>query len=122
MKKTFIIFTILTLTGVVACENKHKCECSSENVCVTLINSTGQIIETVKLIHEKGNIATGQLAIDNETCILFKSPGENSFSLTAILNNGDSLISTAGYCEGGYRFIATATKDTIKIELNNEHY
>lgn len=118
MKRLFIILILPALTCVVACDN--KCNCSSKNVCVAIINSTGQPIETVRLLtHGIKIVESKQLAIDDKTCISFKSPGENTFSLTAILSNGDTVISADEYSEGGYKFIGTVTKNKIKIEYNN---
>ncbi len=113
MKRLFIIIVL----GVVACDN--KCDCSSDNVCVTIVNVTGQSIETVRLL-TKGikRVESGQLATDDKTCLFFKSPGENSFSLTAILSNGDTIISAEEYSEGGYKFIGTVTKKKINIEFD----
>jgi hypothetical protein len=120
MKKHFIVLIQLALTSI-GCNERYKCDCFSENVCVTLINSTGQLVEKVNLLHEKGNAVSGQLEINAKSCLSFKSPGENSFSLIAILSNGDTIISKAVYCEGGYKFIAIVTNAKINVEINNDY-
>ncbi len=122
MKRLFIILLVLVLTGVIACDDKSKCDCSKDSVCVSIINSTGQPLETVTLLSRGINKATvGQLASDDKACLSFKSSGENTFSLTAILSNGKTLISREEYSEGGYKFIGTITKDEIKIEYNDTY-
>jgi len=121
MKRVFTIL-LLTLAGIVACDSEEKCDCSRENVCITIINATGQPIKTVRLLtHGISKVASGQLATDDKTCLSFNSPGENSFNLTAILNNEDTITSTEVYSEGGYKFIGTITNDTMKIEYNNKY-
>jgi hypothetical protein len=122
MKRIFTILILLTLLGIVACNSEEKCDCSRERVCITIINSTGQPIKNVRLLtHGISKEASGLIETDDKTCFSFNSPGENSFNLTAILNNGETVISTEVYSEGGYKFIGTISNDTIKIEYNNNY-
>ena len=118
MRQLFIILTVfLTLT---ACDNKDKCDCSSDTVCVSIINATGQPIEKVWLRSQVAIRASSRaLAIDDKTCLSFKGSGEHTFNLMTILNNGNTVMSREEYSEGGYKFIGTITKDTIKIEYKN---
>ncbi len=116
-KLTRLFFISTIFLSLTACNNKDKCDCSSDTVCVTIINGTGQSIETVWLRKQFFNIVSSRpLAIDDKTCLSFTGSGENTFNLMAILSNGDTVMSVEEYSEGGYKFIGTVTKDTIKIE------
>ena len=122
MKKWILILLLFFLTGVNSCKPKIKCDCSTKTVCVSLVDSPGQSLETLRIISygvDKARI--GQLAINGTTCLSFNSTGENTFSLTANFNNGTTIKSSEVYCEGGYKFTATATKSEIKINYSNSY-
>jgi len=122
MKRLFYIIILLTLTGIVACDRKEKCDCTRDNVCVTIINKTDQPVKMVRLLtHGMSKVESGLLSTDAKTCLSFNSPGENSFKLTATLINGDTIGSTEVYSEGGYKFIGTLTNDTIKLQYDNKY-
>lgn len=119
MNKWFAIISLFFLTGVGSCKPKTKCDCSNTTVCVSVVNSSGQSLETLKLVSDGVKKAgIGQLAHNNKTCMAFNCSGENTFSVTAILKNGKAIKSGEVYCEGGYEFIAIATEDDIKVEYS----
>jgi hypothetical protein len=89
-----------------------------ENVCVTIINSTGLSLEKVEL--QIGGISKdsiGYLEPDKQACLSFRGSGESVFRLKAILTNGKTVVSGDEYSEGGYKFVGTVTHSIIKIEL-----
>lgn len=122
MKKWIIILSLFFLTGANSCNSKIKCDCSTKNVCISFVNSSGQPVEIIRLLSQGVNKTTiEQIAHNGKTCLSFNCPGENAFSLTANLKNGKIIKSGEAYCEGGYKFTATATKDEIKLDFSNSY-
>jgi hypothetical protein len=122
MKKWVTILLIFFLTGANSCNPKIKCDCSNNNVCISFTNSSGQPLQTLSLLSHGVNKTTiQQLALNDKPCLSFNSSGENTFSLTAILKNGKPIKSSEVYCEGGYKFTATATESEIKIVYSNSY-
>lgn len=121
MKKSIIAFLSLTLTFI-ACNSKVKCDCSSDKVCITIVNATGKRLESVRLF-TKGIIQAESASLEaaDKTCLAFTSPGEKAFTLTAISTDGSKIISSEEYSEGGYEFIGTVTPEQIEIETDNTY-
>lgn len=86
---------------------------SINDVCVTIINHSGKAIKKIILKHEKGSINIDPIDINSQASVTFRSPGENSYILTAILINGDTLVSNGSYVEGGYKSTETITSESI---------
>ena len=122
MKISIAALVSLSLICANGCGDKDQCDCSREKVCVTITNTTSHQLETVRL-YTNGiiQVESGPLASGAKTCIAFRSPGENSFNLTAILSDGGTVTSNEEYSEGGYKFIGTVTKDKIEIEHDNTY-
>ena len=122
MKKWIPILSSFFLIGVNSCKTKIKCDCSNKNVCISFTNSSGQPLDTLILLsHGVTKNTIGQLALDEKTCLSFNSVGENTFSLMANLKNGKEIKSSEVYCEDGYKFTATATKNEITIDYSNSY-
>jgi hypothetical protein len=119
MNKWIAILLLFFLTIVNSCKSKIKCDCSTKTVCISLVNSSGQPLETLRLVsHGVDETSIGQLALNDKTCLSFNSSGENTFSLTANQKNGKTIKSIEVYCEGGYKFKAIATETEIKIDYS----
>ncbi len=116
MRKRIPILSLFLLIGISSCISKLNCPCSDKKVCISLVNSSGQSLETLRLLsHGMEKTKTGQLKLNENACLSFNSAGENSFSLTANLNDGKLIKSEEVYCEGGYTFKAIVMKDEIKL-------
>jgi len=122
MHKWITIILLFFLTGINSCNSKIKCDCSTNIVCVSLVNSSGQPLETLRLVsHGVDKTSIGHLAHYDKTCLSFNSTGENTFSLTANLKDGKIIKSIDVYCEGGYKFAAIVTESDIKIEYSTQY-
>jgi hypothetical protein len=121
MKRAVVIFAPLMLIAL-GCGSKDSCKCSRDSVCVTIKNKSGQQILSARVV-SKGMLQAKSDVLENgdKICMSFKSPGENSLNLAAIVSNGDTLISNEVYSEGGYAFLGTVTSEGIKVE-NNRSY
>ena len=94
---------------------------TKDDVCVTIINQSGQETKSLMLSHEKNTINIANLTNGSSTSVVFRSPGENVYNITAILNSGDTLVSREKYIEGGYREGEVITKDSIRTQNNNSY-
>lgn len=122
MTKWIATILLFFLTSANSCKPKTKCECSTKTVCVSFVNSSGQPIETLKLIsHGVDKTSIGKLAPNNKICLSFNSTGENTFSLSANLKNGKTIKSGEVYCEAGYKFTSIATENDIKIVFSSTY-
>jgi hypothetical protein len=119
MNKWIAIILFFFLTGVNSCNSKIKCDCSTNTVCISLINSSGEPLEILRLVSQGvDKTSIRHLALNDKTCLSFNSTGENTFSLAANFKNGKTIKSIEVYCEGGYKFTAIATESDIKIEYS----
>ena len=122
MKKWISVLLLFCLTSTNSCKSKIKCDCSTKTVCISFVNSSGQPIETLRLIsHGIDKTSIGQLVLNDKICMSFNSAGENTFSLVANLKNGKTIKSNEVYCEGGYKFTSIATESEIKISYSNSY-
>jgi hypothetical protein len=118
-KPRMAIVLLFVLTIVNSCKSKTQCNCLTKAVCVSLVNSSGQSLENLKLVsYGVDKTSIGKLALNDKACLAFNSTGENTFSLVANLKNGKTIKSTEVYCEDGYKFTAIATATNIKIEYS----
>jgi hypothetical protein len=109
------IYIILILS--LSCTNQETCKCLCSEVCVAVINNSGQWIRIAKLQkHNISIVSRARIAKNEQACMAFNSQGENSFKLIVILNNGDTLVSKEVYSEGEYNFSDIVNVDTLKLE------
>ncbi len=125
MRLSIIILLLFIAVVLFGCDmgSKEGCVCSRDEVCVNVINRSGQEIKKVYLTHEGISIDDGEVGMeeDDRVCWSFLSPGENSFFMKAILSSGDTVISNEVYSEGGYKFSANIRSDSISIEYIKEN-
>ena len=121
MKSLFLISTLLASIAFVGCNSSKECDCSSEKICLTVDNLSGQTASRVWISHKKGSVGSNQLENGNRTCLSFEGAGESSFYLSAILSSGERIQSRVEYSEGGYKFLATIAKDTISIRDSSSY-
>ena len=70
MNKWIAIILLLFLTGTNSCKSKTVCYCSRKTVCVSLINSSGQLLENLRLeSHKVNETSIKQLAPNDKTCL-----------------------------------------------------
>ena len=85
---------------------------------VTIINNSGQYIKSLNLAYT-GYASSGVISIkppDREQSVLVKyfQSGEGSFTIEAILENGETLRGNGGYIEAGYSINKTIYSKQIK--------
>ena len=85
---------------------------------MTVLNQSGHSAKFLSLKHERGNVEIGAILNNSEVSVVFESPGENSYILTAILDNGDTLKSNGTYSEGGYRLTEVITSKSIRTKFD----
>ena len=51
------------------------------DVCITIINQSGQETKSLQLIDEKGRFDIANLSSNSSTSFKFRSPGENVYHL-----------------------------------------
>jgi len=106
-----------------SCVNSSKdCYCSHQEVCILVINHSGQSVVVINIVNKKESASKGKLGDEKKSCITFNSAGENSFRLEAILESGDTIVSGEVYSEGGYKFIGKIKKDTLILEYDKGSY
>ncbi|MBG8554055.1 hypothetical protein [Hymenobacter guriensis] len=87
-------------------------------VCVIVKNQSKRPIKLLTLKHERGSIEVKGLQQGEQTNVIFKSPGENAYSVIAKFESGSTVASRKEYIEGGYRRVNTIFTDTIRLERN----
>lgn len=112
MKQILLVTVLFTL----GCAQKERleCRCTSENVCILLINESNQTVEGVIVSHEKGIVDFGK-NLEDTNCVSFYSPGENALIISVTLKDGTKMDSPEQYSEGGYQFTATIYNDRVEV-------
>lgn len=82
-----------------------------------VMNESGQEAKTLWLEHEGGKEEFGPIAKNDSKSVAFESAGENSYTITAVLENGDTLRSKGTYTEGGYKLIEVMSATEIKTKF-----
>lgn len=121
MSRQLEIIFILTIWIIVqSCDNQSCTKNKQDEVSILVMNQSGKNIISLFLKHEKGLINIGQLNNQSQTCISYKSPGENAHTLTAILEGGDTLKSYE-YTEGGYSLTEIIVADSIETQYQQSY-
>jgi hypothetical protein len=89
-----------------------------ENAFVTILNESDFNITKVDLRHEYGALSVSNVGIGKTAYLGFYNVGENSYTLTVELENGDILKSIGTYFERGLRATETVSNSEI-IQENN---
>jgi hypothetical protein len=87
---------------------------------VTVVNQTGQLIKSLTLKHEKGNIEMKNLLDRDRAKLIFKNGGENSYQIIATLDNDSTVSSRGEYVESGYKRTEIIYSD--RIETDRKQY
>ncbi|RAW01886.1 hypothetical protein [Pseudochryseolinea flava] len=95
---------------------------SNDLARVTIKNESGHEAKLVQLQHGMGKLECHNLKNEGEVRFVFQNLGENSYSITAILDNGDTIRSKGVYFEIGYRGTETIMDTTIVTENNWNDY
>ncbi|MBK8369694.1 MAG: hypothetical protein IPL10_20605 [Bacteroidetes bacterium] len=115
---TYIIFILF-----ISCNSDDKCgNITEREVCVTIFNKSGQRIRHLTLTNEKGFNDVGVLKNNSQTSIKYASGGEDSYTIIAVLDNGDTLKSNGTYTEGGWKMNEIVTKDSIKTKYKDSWF
>lgn len=92
----------------------------SAYVRVTVVNQSGQLIKSLILKHEKGNIEMKDLRDRDHVKLFFKNGGENSYQIIATLANDSTVSSRGEYVESGYKRTEIIYND--RIETDRKEY
>lgn len=95
-----------------SCENLVK-----DDVCVVLKNRSGRNIKLLELKYGRGKKEIRNLADNENANISFNSPGESSYSLNVIFEDGCTLKSGGTYIEGGYKITEVIHRDRIETKF-----
>jgi fluoride ion exporter CrcB/FEX len=87
-------------------------------VSVTVVNQSGQLIKSLTLKHEKGNIEMQDLMDNDQAKLTFKNLSENSYQIIAVLDNGTTVSSRGEYVESGYTMKEIIYEDRIEQDRN----
>lgn len=122
MERLTRLLTVIALCTVfVGCSSPYaECPRSLEHVCIKVVNRNDQIISTLILSHERGKESFGPIEANGQASTSFLSPGENTYGLTAILANGDTIRSRENYVEGGNR--VTEVLSSTEFQSTMEDY
>ena len=82
-------------------------------VTVIVKNTSGKVVISVRLDHERGVEALENLAPGSEKAIRFEAGGETSYRLRVRFADGSELAGGGGYAEPGYEFSETITDSGI---------
>ena len=91
---------------------KHCRNQTSTDVCLTIINKSGQGIKKLTLLNGHGSIECNSLMQDQDTTLQYKAGGEGMYSWNILFEN-DSLMRYGNYIEGGYCVVDTVTANGI---------
>ena len=91
------------------------------DVCITIINQSGQETKSLQLIDEKGRFDIANLSSNSSTSFKFRSPGENVYHLLVVLLSGDTLKSQEEYIEGGYRRTAIISETDVTTKDSSSY-
>jgi hypothetical protein len=114
----FIILTIIYLPFSSCKDESNSCQYLKKgDVCVNLINRSGHNIKLLTLTHERGKNEITNLAYDKVANITFNSPGESSYTITVVFDDGKIIKSNGAYIEGGYKMTEIINRDNIKSDI-----
>ena len=123
MSKGTITLLFFLVTISLACGNKKikYSNCPTTSVKVTIINKSNHDIIAISLQHEKDVMKNGILKDKDKALLCFESKGENSYCLTIVLDNGDTIKTKERYVEDGYMVTETVFGDTIITDYNSKY-
>lgn len=90
-----------------------KSDCPINSVKVIINNRSNHDIVDILLEYHDAAVKVGRLRDNDKTFLCFDGGTENSYHLTIVLDNGDTLKSNGAYVEGGYTMIETVFADSI---------
>ena len=116
MKKTTRTFIPILFILFYSCGSSDNCDrMTKDDVCVTIINKSGHDTKTLTLQQSNGNKSDlGILKNNSQTSTVYKSAGEDTYVLVAVLVNGDTIKSHEHYTEGGWKMTEILTSDSIR--------
>jgi hypothetical protein len=119
LKKVFSIIVSVVLTSLLLfyflLENRKHCPGqNSDEVCIKLLNNSGQDIRQFTLINHHGETKYNSLMNGRDTTLQYKSKGEDSYKWIITFENDSRLESKGNYTEGGYCMVDTVTTNEIR--------
>lgn len=116
--KISISFLFIYILLIFSCNNSNTtCEnLANYDVCVIVKNRSGKLIKSMELKHIKKTYKIENLENNQNANISYYSPGESSYQIIVIFENGKRIKSNGSYTEGGYSMTEIINEN--KIETN----
>ena len=116
-KKT--IFLLLIFLTFFSCNNQNTNACDylkKGDVCIVIKNRSGNNIKTLAVIHERGKSEMSNISDRENASVSFNSPGESSYKIRVVFENGKMIESKDAYIEGGYKMTQEIKANSIESE------
>lgn len=116
--KIFISILFFSILLIFSC-NKSNTTCeylAKDDVCVILKNRSGKLIKSLELKHNKEPYKIANLENNQNANISYNSPGESSYQIIIIFEDGKTIKSNGSYTEGGYRMTEIIHEDKIETK------
>ncbi len=115
MKAISIVIAIIINFFLLSCSKKCG-SFSREYVCVTISNQSGYKIEKLIVRNQYSDELLTGIENASQKSLLIRNPGEGSYSITAVFENGLRVTRKETYVEGGYSVTEVVTQEVIKTE------
>ena len=121
--KINILILFLSILSIFSCNNSNTtCEYLAEgDVCVILKNRSGKLIKSLELKHSKKPYKIENLENNQNANISYNSPGESSYQIVIIFEDGKTMKSNGSYTEGGYRMTEIIHEDKIETKFGETY-
>jgi hypothetical protein len=118
MKKALVLSLLLL---IYACKSEgNACKYLEKNdVCIKIINKSGEEIKYLSVKYERGKKEIFNLNNNEKAFISINSPGEGSYMLVVVFENGDIVKSKNTYVEAGYKMTEIIHRKKIETKTNS---
>ena len=118
MKKAMVLSLLFFL--IYACKSEgNACKyLEKDDVCIKIINKSGEEIKHLSVNYERGKKEIFNLNNNEKAFISINSPGEGSYMLVAVFENGDIVKSKDTYVEAGYKMTEIIHRKKIETKTN----
>ena len=115
---TVISILLFSIFSIISCNNSNTtCKYLAKgDVCIILKNRSGKLIKSLELKHSKIPYKIENFENNQNANISYNSPGESSYLVTVIFENGKTIKSKGSYTEGGYTMTEIIHKDKIETK------
>ena len=118
MKKAVLLSLLFFLIYACKSENNVCKYLEKDGVCIKIINKSGEKIKHLSVKYEGGKKEIFNLNNNEEAFISINSPGEGSYMLVAVFENGEIVKSKETYVEAGYEMTEIIHLKKIETKTN----